>query len=94
VVLTRYEHIEAIPFDPADWDITVRGAARLAATLEEQIDDAHLFRDLATLRDDAAVGTVDDWCWRGPTAGFDRWSERLGLGRLTERIATLAASRA
>jgi 5'-3' exonuclease len=94
VVLTRYEHIEAIPFDPADWDITVRGAARLAATLEEQIEDAHLFRDLATLRDDAAVGTVDDWCWRGPTAGFDRWSERLGLGRLTERIATLAASRA
>ena len=32
-VLARWRHIEDIPGDPADWDVTVRGAAKLAATL-------------------------------------------------------------
>ena len=34
-VLARWRHIEDIPGDPADWDVTVRGAAKLAATLQE-----------------------------------------------------------
>jgi 5'-3' exonuclease len=93
-VLAHYGDLEAIPFDPAEWAVPVRGAARLAATLEAQIDDARLFKDLATLRDDADVGVVDDWRWTGPTAGFPAWSDRLGLGRLTDRIDALAAARA
>jgi len=93
-VLAHYGDLESIPFDPAEWAVPVRGAARLAATLESQIDDARLFKDLATLRDDAEVGAVDDWRWTGPTTGFAAWSARLGLGRLTDRIDALATARA
>ena len=35
-VLARYGRIEAIPDDAADWDVAVRGAGRLAATLAER----------------------------------------------------------
>ncbi len=38
-VLARWHHIEAIPADPRDWDVTVRGAAKLATTLQEGRDD-------------------------------------------------------
>jgi len=33
VKLARSVHLEAIPRDPAHWDVKVRGAERLAATL-------------------------------------------------------------
>ena len=32
-VLARWRHIEDIPADPGAWDVTVRGAAKLATTL-------------------------------------------------------------
>jgi len=35
-LLARYGHLEDIPTDAADWDVTVRGAAKLAATLVSQ----------------------------------------------------------
>ncbi|MFM7060408.1 MAG: 5'-3' exonuclease H3TH domain-containing protein [Actinomycetes bacterium] len=93
-VLAHYEHLDRIPFDPEQWSVAVRGAARLAATLEERIDDAHLFRDLATLRDDAEVGTVDDWRWTGPTDVFTAWAARLELDRLQARLDSIASARA
>ncbi|MFM7271155.1 MAG: 5'-3' exonuclease H3TH domain-containing protein [Actinomycetes bacterium] len=92
-VLARYGHIEAIPRD-GEWEVAVRGAARLAAALDAGYEDALLFRDLATLRDDAPVGTVDDWRWTGPAADFAAWCERLGLDRTVEKVAKLAAERA
>ena len=51
-VLARHLHIDAIPDDPADWDVAVRGAARLADSLREGRELAGLFRLLATLRTD------------------------------------------
>jgi len=92
-VLARYEHIEAIPGDAVDWDIAVRGAPKLATTLVVQRADAELFRVLATLRTDGAVGTVDDWRWSGPTPALDAWATRLGARDLVERSAALAAGR-
>ena len=66
-LLARYGHIEAIPDDPRAWDVAgVRGTERLAVTLTTGRKVAALFKDLATLRTDADVGTVDDWEWRGP----------------------------
>ena len=45
---------------------------------------ALLFKNLATLRDDAALFTcVDDLRWRGPTGDWPAWAERLGDERLT-----------
>jgi 5'-3' exonuclease len=92
-VLARYRHLDAIPTDPAAWEVTVRGAAKLAGTLLEQRAEAELFLDLATLRRDAAVGAVDDWRWTGPTAGFAGWAERVGAPALRRRAERQAANR-
>jgi len=92
-VLARYGSIDAIPVNAADWDVTVRGAERLAASLEGGRDDAMLFRRLATLRTDAPVGAVDDWHWSGPGADTARVAERLGDSRLAERAGALANAR-
>ncbi len=93
-VLARYRHLDAIPARPDDWDVNVRGAARLAATLVEQRSQAERFRVLATLRTDAAVGVPEEWRWRGPTDDLDVWAERLGAPTLPGRADRLAAARA
>ncbi len=67
-LLARYGHLENIPAAADDWDVAVRGAPKLAATLVAQRADADLFKLIATVRTDADVGTVDDWAWTGPTA--------------------------
>jgi len=91
-VLARYEHLEAIPFDVAEWDIELRGAARLASTLRERFDDALLFRDLATLRTTAEVfDDVEAIRWRGPTEAFEAWTIALEAPQLLERARALAA---
>ena len=95
VVLARYGHLEGIPERAAEWDVPVRGAARLAATLVEQRERARLFRTLATLRVDAPIGVdVDGLRWTGPRADFAAWASRLGTPALSERAARLAAGRA
>jgi 5'-3' exonuclease len=65
-VLARYEHLDAIPDDPEDWDVTVRGAAALAASLASRRSDALLYRELATLRRDVPIEeALDEIEWRG-----------------------------
>jgi 5'-3' exonuclease len=93
-LLARYGHIERIPPLAAEWEVAVRGAARLAATLAAQRERAMLFRTLATLRTDAPVGAgVDALRWSGPSPDFAAWSERLGAPELHERASRLAAVR-
>jgi 5'-3' exonuclease len=93
-VLARYGRLESIPRLAIDWDVPVRGAVKLAATLAEQRDLALLFRRLATLRADAPVGTnVAAWEWRGPRASFEEWAERMGQPALHERASDLAMRR-
>jgi 5'-3' exonuclease len=93
-VLARFEHVDAIPDDPREWNVDVRGAARLAATLGDQRSLAELFRVLATLRRDADVGEPATWRWTGPTEALPAWAERLGAPTLTARAARLAEARA
>ena len=92
-VLARYEHLDAIPDDASAWDVTVRGAPKLAATLVDGQREVMLFRDLATLRADVPVGTVDEWRWRGPTAALEELSERLGAADLFTRAKKAAEGR-
>jgi 5'-3' exonuclease len=93
-VLARYRHLEHIPELATQWDVTVRGAVRLATTLAEQREQALLFRVLATLRADAPLGVdVDALRWVGPRADFAAWADRLGTPALGERASVLAASR-
>jgi len=94
-VLARYGHLEAIPPSASDWDVPVRGAARLAATFRAERERACLFRTLATLRTDAPIDTdVDALRWRGPRPELGEWSARLRAPSLHERAAALAAERA
>jgi 5'-3' exonuclease len=92
-VLARYEHVDAIPEDVGEWDVTVRGAPKLAATLVAQRAAAELFLTLATLRTDAPVGTVDDWRWQGPTPELGAWAGRLGSPNLVNRAERAAKGR-
>ena len=94
-VLARYRHLDRIPPLANDWEVSVRASMRLAATLAEQRARAVLFRELATLRTDAPIGTdVDALRWSGPRGDFATWSERLGAPQLQERASLLAAARA
>ncbi len=91
-VLARWLHIEDVPPDPAAWEVTVRGAPKLAATLRENFDDAGLFKDLATLRvDRGLLPNVEALCWKGPTSEFDEVCERLDAPGLVARAEALAA---
>ncbi|MDQ6626850.1 MAG: flap endonuclease [Pseudomonadota bacterium] len=63
------------------------------AVLGERLEQALLFKRLATLRSDVELfASVDALRWRGPSAGFAAWTERAGAPRLLERC--LAAARA
>ena len=54
--------------------------------LGESRDRALLFKNLATLRTDAPLfRSVDELEWRGPTAAFAAYVDRLGDARLLER---------
>ena len=96
-VLARYLDLDSIPREDGAWDVTVRGAAGLAASLREHWDDALLFRDLATLRTDAPVfDDVEELRWRGPAETFPRLAESLGVPDLAteaSRVIGLVESR-
>ncbi|SED81395.1 5'-3' exonuclease [Jiangella alba] len=93
-VLAEYRHLEHVPSDPADWTVTVRGAAKLAATLQANAADALLFRRIATVALDAPVSaSVDELEWTGPSDEFAAVAGRIGGPQLAERAAALAAVR-
>jgi 5'-3' exonuclease len=86
-VLARYGELAKIPADPAEWDFAVRGAASLAASLNEHREAAALYRTLATLRTDVPIAEdVDDLRWRGPTAAFGDLCASIGAERLVSRV--------
>jgi 5'-3' exonuclease len=90
-VLSTYGHVDAIPEDPASWTVTVRGAARLAAALNESRTDALLYRKLATLATDAPLGvSVDGLAWKGPNIPkLEALAEELGDPELVARVASV-----
>jgi 5'-3' exonuclease len=95
-VLNRYGHLEAIPDDPAGWDVAVRGAPRLALSLAEGRRLAELFRLLATLRADAPgvlEGGVEELRWRGPAPELRAVCEDLDAPDVLARAEELAAER-
>ena len=94
-VLARWERLEAIPDDPGDWEVELRGAGRLAATLRSSRELAGRFKLLATLRvDRSLLAGVEDLRWHGPDVGFHRLAADLGAPALAERAGRLAAARA
>lgn len=86
-VLAHYRTIEEIPEDPDDWDVEVRGRAKLAATLAAHRDDALLYRHLATLRRDVPLSEdLADLEWKGAhRERFVALCEELGLDNMVDR---------
>jgi len=69
-LLKRHGPIESFPSD----------------VLGERLDEALLFKTLATLRTDAPLfHNVDELRWNGPTAAFAQWTARIDAPRLLER---------
>jgi 5'-3' exonuclease len=86
-VLSKYGRIEDIPDSARAWDVSVRGADRLAATLVERRQEALLYKKLATLREDVPLKeSLDDLEWRGARPEFRAFCERLGLDGLQQRV--------
>ncbi len=93
-VLARYDHLEFIPSNVSEWDVPVRGAARLSNNLEANRELAELFRTLARLRtDESLFGSVDELRWAGPTNSFGEVSAQLNSPRLAGRASALAELR-
>jgi 5'-3' exonuclease len=90
-VLARWVHLEAIPTSALDWDVPLRNATRLAATLDQQRADALLYRRLATLNRDAdidgATPTLDSLAWHGVSRErFIELCDDLGFDTVRERV--------
>ena len=65
-VLARYHHLEQIPDNANFWDVKVRGAAAIAASLADRREEANLYRELATLRLDVPLAeSLDQLKWKG-----------------------------
>ncbi len=90
-LLARYGHLEQIPAQASQWDVSVRSADKLAATLDDQRDLALLFRDLATLRThEPALASIEDLRWLGPTPEFIDFAARIEQPHLLQRAQALA----
>ncbi|HVR79521.1 MAG TPA: 5'-3' exonuclease H3TH domain-containing protein [Acidimicrobiia bacterium] len=80
-VLARYPRLELIPASAADWEVTVRGAEKLAATLRDNLDLAYAYRELTTLRLDVPIEeSLADLEWKGvPREKFEEFCSAVGL---------------
>jgi 5'-3' exonuclease len=90
-VLARWKHLEGIPASALDWEVPLRNASRLAATLDQQRAAAVLYRRLATLNNDADIErvtpTIDSLEWHGvPRHRFLALCEELGFDTVRERV--------
>ena len=79
-LLARYGAVEAIPRLSAQWDVKLRGAMRLAATLHDMRQEVALYKTLATLVEDVPLDeSLHDLRWRGADgARFEALAKALG----------------
>ena len=86
-LLSRYVHLEDVPRLGARWEASVRGAERLAGTLHDRMEDALLYRRLATLVSDVPLQEeLEDLRWDGvPRERFLAWCETVGSEGLRDR---------
>ncbi len=87
-ILARWTHVDRIPDDPKAWDVMLRGADGLAATLREGRAEVALYRTLATLRTDVPLTeSLDDLRFTGVRqAELTALCRELGEPTLAERI--------
>jgi 5'-3' exonuclease len=90
-VLSRFEHIEQIPNDAAQWRLPTLSpgrAASLAASLAQRREEALLYRKLATLRHDVPLQErLSDLQWQGAYSRLKEICHALGDERIAARIS-------
>jgi len=86
-LLSKFGHFESIPEDIAEWEMTPGRARRLAENLAEHVEQAHLYRQLTTLRTDVPLEEgVADLEWQGAREELKPFCEELGVNDIPERI--------
>lgn len=89
-VLAHYKHMEAIPDDPAKWQvasISPGRAASLAVNLSQRREEARLYKKLATVRQDVPMDEkLNDLKWQGAYRRFKDFCHGLSDERIPERI--------
>jgi len=91
VVLSRFEHLESIPDDPGKWrlsSVSPGRAASLAASLAQRREEALLYRQLATVREDVPLKEkLGDLKWQGAHNRLKEICHELGEERIPKRIS-------
>jgi 5'-3' exonuclease len=89
-VLSRYEHLESIPKDPAKWQVSAVSPGRavsLAESLGQRREEALLYRQLATLRKDVPLAEkLADLKWQGARHRLNELCAELGDLKIPLRI--------
>ena len=86
-LLSKFRHIESIPDDTSNWDMTPGRARRLASNLADHRQEAELYRQLTTLRTDVPIiEDLSDLEWRGAREELTAFCEELGAGDISERV--------
>jgi len=87
-MLSKFRHIEDIPTDIEQWDMTPGRARKLAENLAAHKDEAGLYRELTSLRTDVPLKeTLADLEWRGAQDGFKDFCVQLGANDIPERVS-------
>ena len=90
VVLAHYKHMERIPDDPGKWkvdSISPGRAASLAESLSGRREEAALYKNLATVREDVPlVEKLNDLKWQGAYPRLKKLCLQMGDERIQERI--------
>ena len=86
-ILAKFKHIEAIPKDPEKLPLSLGRATTLINNLQENYDDALLFRELSTLRVDVPLKEkLSDLKWQGAYPRLKKLCKELGDERIPERV--------
>src|SRR5258706_7600452 len=87
-VLAKFKHIEAIPKDPNKLGLGLGRATTLVENLQQNYQDALLFRELSTLRLDVPLEeNINELKWLGAYKRLKKVCHELGDERIPERIA-------
>ena len=86
-VLAKFKHIESIPKDPKKLPLGLGRATTLIENLQQNYEDAMLFRELSTLRYDVPLNEkLSDLKWIGAYPRLKKICHELGDERIPERI--------
>jgi 5'-3' exonuclease len=86
-LLAKYLDVERIPLEASLWNVPIRGAETLAASLREGISEVLLYRFLARLREDVPLpDSLADLEWKGvPRETYESLCDELSFGTLRDR---------